>query len=250
MALAQAYSSLRNFEIDQQDQYKVQLFLKKDYSISELKSNLESWGTWQKTEIITSKMAFSLFSKRYGAEMLELLPENPLPASINLWPKKEYQSTYRFSRLLNRLKRQQNVAEIQNSLDSIRFMEEWKSRLSKWGLGILIFLLFVIVVIVRNAVQISLYSRKTLVENMKYIGASKKTILFPFFTESIILALGASLVSHILLKSLYSIIQSSEGVFSNLFKWDDFQTIYVFSFLLVLSIWTSYHSVLKFLKNA
>ena len=85
---------------------------------------------------------------------------------------------------------------------------------------------------------------------MKYIGASQKTVLFPFLIESIVLALGATLVSHILLKSLYSLIHSSQGFFANVFIWDNYQTLYVFSFLIILSVWTSYHAVLKFLKNA
>ena len=67
---------------------------------------------------------------------------------------------------------------------------------------------------VHNAIKVSLYARRTLVENMKYCGASEMFILTPFVLEGMLLGLGGSLLG---IAALLFLRQLGRFLFPSLF---------------------------------
>lgn len=145
---------------------------------------------------ITKEKALSDFEKEveWLPGVLEGLGKNPLPASLEVKVKKEYQGSKMVASLAGRLKEIDGVEEVQ-------YGEEWIENFSvlvsvmKLG-GIILggLLGTAIVFIVSNTVNITLYARKEEMEILKLIGATEGFIKAPFVIEGSILGLiGASL---------------------------------------------------------
>ena len=185
-------SALYRVDLDSEEVWKVRVFLKQQLSeeqMTEVQSNLSGMLGIQKVAFVSAEEAKERFSKRYGEEWLEGLEENPLPASYELWPQSAFRNSYQLDLVADYIKAVPGVEEVMTSSESLRILEskKWEVVLGCSLLGAL--LMATLWLILRNSVRLSLYSRKLLVENMKYMGASHRFILFPFVFESLLLAL-------------------------------------------------------------
>lgn len=133
--------------------------------------------------LIDRDMAMEEFKKDFPPEMLELVEGNPLPASFRIGLAKNYHNAPDLLAFINELDRQGAFTDVQSSLEWVRWMEDWSFEVLFWPIVVSILLLGTLGLIIGNAVRLTLFSRRTLVENMKYAGGSWFFIQFPFVLE-------------------------------------------------------------------
>jgi cell division transport system permease protein len=96
--------------------------------------------------------------------------------------------------LRERLRLFSEVEEVSSNALHLQWLDRWRLPLQAGALLLLGFVGGALALIVHNAVKLNLYARRTLVENMKYCGASEAFILTPFVLEGVLLGLGGSLI--------------------------------------------------------
>lgn len=134
------------------------------------------------------------FKRDFGEEMIRSLDWNPLPHSFLLYPAADYRSAAQSRMLVDKLKRMEEVEEASANSLYLSWVDKWRLPVQA-GSGLLMLIVGgALSLIIHNAVKLNLYSRRILVENMKYCGAGQMFILAPFLLEGLILGISGSLI--------------------------------------------------------
>ncbi len=138
--------------------------------------------------------------------------------------------------------------------DAVQAPVEWVERISSWKFSLLFWpfsisflLLTTLSLIIGNSVRLSLFSRKLLVENMKYAGGSSFFIVFPFVLEGLIQGLVGSLLSVFFFIFLFNSLQNLlpvAAVYLSGYGWMLFLVVLLVTFLSVYFSWRSVHRFL------
>ena len=157
---------------------------------------------------ISKEEALEEYKEEFGAEMVEELPYNPLPPSYTLYLGDMY-TTATASESLRRIL--QGIAGVED-LSEVSLYRTW---VEKWRGSILVavgtvvlFIAGALFLVISNAVRLNLFSRKLLVENIQYCGASTWFLATPFVLEGFILGLWGGLFGFIPTWVLYYLVGS------------------------------------------
>lgn len=232
--------------------YTIDAFLKDSISnaeISEIQKNFKTEKWLDSLEFISQEEATKIFKNHFSAEMLEMVGENPLPASFKLHMNERYWVPSYLEEWLGILERSGNFDAVQAPLTWARTLAEWKTRLFFWPILGIILLLFTLSLIIGNAVRLSLYSRKVLVENMKYTGASRFFIEFPFVLEGMGLGFVGSLLASLLTITLFSSLGNHFPLLGSALEGKLLPVIVTVISVSFLSAFASLRAVRKFLAK-
>jgi len=165
----------------------VNVFISDSYSLDSVKLSSISTAIDNLDDVLsytylTKKDAIDKFKKIYGAEMLDAVSDNPLPASFELVLNRDLN-------ILN-LKKELNLIE---GIETVQYSKEWLSKLMKFQDIFLVsvfvisaILVFVLYFIISNTIRLTIYARRDLVMNMHYVGATEFFIKTPFVLEGIL----------------------------------------------------------------
>ncbi len=145
---------------------------------------------------VDKEEALREFRRDFGDEMTRYLEVNPLPHSYNVYPSRAEGeradaplSGARVRALRAALLDMPEVEEVSGNFAQLEWLDRWRAPLQTGSLALLAVLAAALALIVHNAIKLSLYARRSLVENMKYCGASGFFILAPFALEAVLLGL-------------------------------------------------------------
>ena len=133
------------------------------------------------------------FRKDFSSDMLDLVKGNPLPASFRITLQPQYRNPMELAKVIRELERWDTFDSVQAPLGWAEWIERWRFDMVFWPVLVSILLLLTLGLIIGNAVRLTLFSRKLLVENMKYAGGSSFFIQFPFVLEGLMQGLLGSL---------------------------------------------------------
>jgi cell division transport system permease protein len=138
--------------------------------------------------------ALEEFKRDFGDEMVRSLDWNPLPHSFLLYPSKGYRSASQNRLLVDRVKLMEEVEEASANSLYLDWMDKWRVPVELGSSALMLLVAGALSLIIHNAVKLNLYSRRILVENMKYCGAGEMFILTPFLMEGMLLGISGSLI--------------------------------------------------------
>lgn len=134
------------------------------------------------------------FKRDFGDEMIRSLDWNPLPHSFLLYPSQGFRSAAQIRQLAGRIRQFEEVEEAEANSLYLAWLDKWRAPVI-WGSSLLMLLVAgALSLIIHNSIKLNLYSRRILVENMKYCGAGQFFILAPFLLEGVLLGFLGSLV--------------------------------------------------------
>ncbi|MFH0811242.1 MAG: permease-like cell division protein FtsX [Pseudomonadota bacterium] len=186
-------------------QIQVTAYLREKITVEELevvKQKIKSFPEVKGFTFISKEEALSFFNRRFPEQkkILEGLPENPLPASIDLHPKDSYQNTKQIKALASKVKNLPGVEEVEYGQFWIEGYLSFLNVIKKATLTVGVVILLATVFIISNTIKLTVYARKEEIAIMKLVGATNFFIRVPFFIEGIMLGLGGALVA---LSTLY-----------------------------------------------
>jgi cell division transport system permease protein len=162
-------------------------------SLKALEGKLEAMGAFDSVVFVDKDQALRDFRRDFGDEMTRSLDVNPLPHSFRAYPKPDASglplSGARLKVLREELLRLPQVEEVAGNFAQLAWLDRWRGPLQSGSLALLAVLAAALALVVHNAIKLSLYARRNLVENMKYCGASSFFILAPFALEALLLGL-------------------------------------------------------------
>jgi cell division transport system permease protein len=153
-----------------------------DKTIMEISTMPQISGTY----FVGKDSAWKRFENLYGSEMLDAVDENPLPASLEISLKESSSSIADIEKIKNGI-------ELINGVEGVRYSREWFEIIRKLGKWFAIvtalvvpFILLALHFMIANTIKLTIYARKDIVLNMRYVGATDFYIQAPFVLEGIL----------------------------------------------------------------
>jgi len=166
--------------------------------LRDLEEKLDAMADFDSVVFVDKEEALREFRDDFGAEMTRALDVNPLPHSYRVYPKPdaagEPLSGARLMALRTSLMQIKGVEDVAGNFTQLAWLDRWRAPLKTGSLFLLAVLAAALALVVHNAIKLSLYARRNLVENMKYCGASALFILAPFALEALLLGLLGGLI--------------------------------------------------------
>jgi cell division transport system permease protein len=232
--------------------YRIEVFLKDsipESSVSEIREELLSYKEFDSVLYRSADLAVEDFKARFSDEMLELVDGNPLPASFRLVVAERYREPAVLHGLVLALEKNPAFDAVESPTAFVDRISEWKFSLVFWPIATTVLIFATLFLIIGNSVRLSLFSRKLLVENLKYAGGSAFFIEFPFLLEGIMQGVFASGLSALLLAFAERSLVREVPVLEYYLSGYRALLLLVVIAVTLVSVYSSYRSVREFLRH-
>lgn len=203
-----------------------------DVDISQLRTQIEARDEVLNVDFIDKVEARERFEELFGEDptLKGVISEenNPLPREITVKFKdpesisgfNEFIEQERFDEIVEKTSYERNQSVIENYVRTTNFLKVF-------GIAVSLFFILVSVLVVLNTIRLTIYSRRTEVEVMRFVGATQGYIRGPFIVEGVLFglisALIAAIISWLFLHQLDALLADSLGtgnqnVITDLFK--------------------------------
>lgn len=163
---------------------QITLFLQKntsDTQATQLNNKLQSWPDISQSTYQTAEQSLAEFRLISGlGNVLDSLPENPLPAIIIISPQDEKLGTDAIEDLLTRLKKLAQVEQVQLDMEWLQRLRSISAMVER-GITILGLLLSLsVLLVIGNTIRLAILNRQSEIRVMKLVGATNAFIRRPF----------------------------------------------------------------------
>ena len=180
------------------------------------------------TEMITKEQALSDLTKNLGENPETLLGFNPTRPSIEVFLNSSYANKDSILAIEKKLKDSEaNIEDILYREDMVQMVNE-NIRTLGLILGVLAIVLLVIsIALINNTIELSIYSKRFLINTMRLVGATGDFIRKPFVKDNVFSGIVAAVIAIALLLGLIYYI--SKGI-------RDFITIINLNAIIIISL--------------
>lgn len=227
---------------------QLEVFIDPSLAISQVKrleQRIQQNSAVDSVSFISPEQALKKFEQDFGEELVTVLDENPLPPSIRVVLNPRQSDLNKVEAIVQEIKSINGVDDVVYQTDIIRLVNEY------FLIGVIIsiafgFVIFIIsTLLIFNTIRLTIYSRKTIIEIMRLVGATHFFIKGPFIMEGIFQGIiGALIACGLLWLSNYSI----KGVFENILSVPLPYYIGLVSLGAFLGLLGSWFSVNKYLR--
>lgn len=187
---------------------QIMLYLDKGLSNQErarIQEAVEAREEVEGVEYCSPKEALRSLKDAMGeaAHVLDGLPENPLPGSLEVRLKPRHRNLESIEQVSGKLSKLEGVTDVEYGGGWVKRFFAFV-RVLRWlavSLGML--LLFASVIVISSTLTLGFYSRKEEIEILRLVGATEGYIRFPFFLESLLQGVGGALLAVVLLWLLF-----------------------------------------------
>ena len=146
---------------------------------------IEGYPEVESVYYVSHESALGRFRERLGEEagILDGLPEDILPASLEITLVKEQRNNPGLSAVVAKLRTDYPFADMQYGQEWLEKLEAFLLLLRITGAGIGGFLVLAALIIVSNTIKLTLYARQDELEAMTMVGATSMFIKLPFLME-------------------------------------------------------------------
>jgi cell division transport system permease protein len=160
-----------------------------------------------RVRFVSRAEALSTLKRSLGAQasVVDQLPRNPLPASIEVTPAPEAATPEGTRGLVQRLSALPEVEEVQGGAEWVESLAQWQRLFELTGLGVGAVLALAAILTVTTATTLVLHARRDEMEIMRLVGATETVIRLPLLLQGMaqgllgaVVALGALVAAHAL----------------------------------------------------
>ena len=234
-----------------EEYFEIELFLKEgdEFAFLRVREKLENSKFIESFQFISKDSAKTQFIEEYGQEMLDYLDYNPLPSSFKVLPKEKIRTAEYLDRLEKYFAKWSEVDQVTTHMQFIEMFEEWHFKATTILTVVFIGLSFALWFIVRNSVRLSMFSRRALIENMKYCGATNLYIYFPFLVEGIFQGVVASISAGVFWRFALLFLESISPKISSVVMVNFWSIYLLVLFITLLTALSSYRVVQRYLRD-
>jgi cell division transport system permease protein len=163
-----------------------------DSDIEKLNQELQQKSFVSKTKVVTKQQALELYQADNKDEplLLELVTADILPASIEVSGK----TIEDLVSIKNALEQSPQVEEVVYQQDVVDSLSKWTDSLRQTGIGASVVLLITSVLITLVVISMKVSNKKTVIQIMRMIGATRWYITSPFLFEGALYGIIGSLL--------------------------------------------------------
>lgn len=119
-------------------------------------------------------------------DMMRYLPENPLPAVIDVYPAISVNTPEKLNALFKRLQKHPKVDQAKLDMQWIHRLHTLLALVSTIAHGVMLLLGSAVVLIIGNTLRLAIYNRQEEIRVLKLIGATDQFIIRPFLYSGIL----------------------------------------------------------------
>lgn len=200
-------SVIRNW----QGRPQVSIFLKQDVTGDQarlLGEELAQRKEIASVELITADQALAEFKARSGfGQALDLLSENPLPASIVAHISDEVHDTSIIEEMVREIETRAEVDLAQWDLAWVKRLHVILKLVQRAVMVLAVLLCVAVVIIVSNTIRLAILNRRDEIETMKLIGATDRFIRRPFLYGGMIQGLLGAVCAIVIVYGSLSLLE-------------------------------------------
>ncbi len=188
--------------------YKIEVFYRPDVSDRQAQAitqEIQKIPGVRSTTVITRADAARIFEQQFGNDIMDILDENPLPASAVVNISRTQTASIDIAPIISAI---ENV----DGVDDVNFQGRLINRIERYyeliyqGITIAAaVILLVTISIISNTIKLTFYIRSDLVKALQLVGASRTFIRIPFLIDGLLQGLtGAILATAALYGTIYT----------------------------------------------
>lgn len=135
---------------------------------------------------VSSDEAVFNFKNEIGQDFVDILGNNPLPASLELALKKEYTDEGSLMRIERNLSRHRDILEVSYPQNVFQQIDKNRRIIMFWLMILSLVMVLISAVLMANTIRILIYSDRFIIKNQQLIGATEKFILRPYKRKAIV----------------------------------------------------------------
>lgn len=182
----------------------------KEANVLKLQKELDAMPAVKSTEYITKDEAIRRLSDDLGEDFMQWLgnEENPLLPSIDVRFNADYANNDSIAAIQAQLLKNTDVKEVFYQESLVNVINQNVNRIGIALMAASLILLIIAITLIRNAIRLSIYSKRFLVRSMQLVGATPAFIRRPFIRSGITQGFfGALLADLFLALLLYGLTQ-------------------------------------------
>lgn len=181
-----------------QDNLSINVFIKDDINdkkLQELENILLSKPYTAKLEYISKERAYDIFLEETGEDFKRILDVNPLPASFDLYLKREFINKDSLNKIIPQLTNIPEVTEVVSKLNFYEKIFSTSKAINNYIILITILMIFTSIYLVFSTNKLIINSNFDKYETMKLVGAKLSSIKLPILLNNIFIGIIAGLIS-------------------------------------------------------
>jgi cell division transport system permease protein len=154
--------------------------------IDQLTKNIRQSAAVESARYISPEEALRNFEKDFGADLVTVLDENPIPPSIRVTLNADASSLESTDAIVENIKKMEGIDDVVYQREILKIINEYFviGILISVTLGLVIFVIATLLIF--NSIRLTIYARRTIIEIMKLVGATNYFIKGPFMMEGIL----------------------------------------------------------------
>ncbi len=184
-------ANLNTFVDQLQDQNEIVVFVADGVSKADTEkmgSTLEGIANIESVQFVSKDEALKEYKAMFESQadlFASLDEDNPLRDSYHI----KVADLELYSQTMEEINALENIGNIRSSSKVVETLVNLRSTITMMGFWILVILLFVSLFIISNTVRLAMFSRRTEINIMKYVGATNGYIRRPFVFEGLIIGI-------------------------------------------------------------
>jgi cell division transport system permease protein len=180
----------------------------KPAAVEELVGRVQALGGVQRVRYVSRAEALASLKRSLGTQagVVDQLPRNPLPASIELTPDEETATPDGTRALVQRLSALPEVEEVQGGAEWVESLAQWQRLFQLTGLGVGAVLALAAILTVTTATTLVLHLRRDEMEIMRLVGATETVIRLPLLLQGMAQGLLGALAALAALQGAYVLL--------------------------------------------
>ncbi len=127
--------------------------------------------------------AMQQFQKEFGENILDVLGDNPLPASFRIKLKPAYHSSEKVKQLVSKIKAYPEVEDVTYRYDLLKLIQKYMKIFFAIGVFLGGVIAIVSLVLISNTVRMAILSRREEIRIMRLVGATPGFVRRPFLVQ-------------------------------------------------------------------
>lgn len=189
----------------QKDKLDLRAFIKLDATPADMEAAVKAVQSHPNVKSVEFKSRDQVLAdarEQFGGDILDLLPENPLPATITIKPDDPANQ----QKIVDDLASQPFWLKDANSPEGFSVNQQTTqdflsaAKVLRWGaFGLMLILVIAAILLIGNTIRLSIFARRREVEVMRLVGATNWFIRWPFVIEGLIFGLLGAIAAVLLL---------------------------------------------------
>ncbi len=203
----------------------------KDSVLRAFRNELKTASFAKNFEYVSKEVAAKKHMKVIGEDFMQFLGANPLQNSFDIRLKAEYVNDKGITKVLNRLKKNEMIADIVYDKQLVTLVNDNIKNVSFWILFVCSIFAIISVLLINGSLRLAIYANRFIIKTMQMVGATRAFIRKPFIKQSIYLGLIGSLLAIFAISGFLIYIQTT---YPNLGVTEDKLAIFVVLFSVLL----------------